>query len=260
MVGPQADTVTVNLQYVNSADNTLINKGKIVEGVKTGDTVTGDDLIGYICRTPDRKVLVPSYDKGTKEITLTLIYDPIAGGAMPSNDQGKANGTGVQSAITGTTVNAVDGTVSTKPDSGVTPKNAGDGGERFVSDATTASIKSAISAQGPGIYHYTQELQDLLGWCQTADQISSLQIGPNQNVDTAVFLVTINLTNDDSGYTLYLDNVPVPGASSLWTSTTGVQVLTWDEIPVGVHTYKLVANASGNIVQAGTFEMTASNA
>ena len=224
-----------------------------------GDKIVGDNLIGYICQVPSREVTVPSFQRGTKELTLTLLYEPIAGGASTSDDQGKADSQGVQDAIDSVTTDAEDPTITTKPSDGITPKDE-ENNEKFVSDSVTNALKTEIANQGPGIYHYTQDLQDLLGWCQTASQASSLQIGPNQDVDSAVLLVTINLASDASGYTLYLDNVAVPGANTLWTSTTGVKVLTWDEIPVGVHTYKLVANTSGDIVQAGTFTMTASNA
>ena len=188
------------------------------------------------------------------------MYEPIAGGAKTSDDNGKADSQTVKNAIGAVVTNAKDTSVATKPGTGITPKDDNVAGEKFVSDAVTTSLKNAIAAQGAGIYHYTQELQNLLGWCQTAGEISPLQIGPNQNVDTAIFLVTTDLASDAAGYTLYLDNVVVPGANALWTSSAGVKVLTWDEIPVGVHTYKLVANTSGDIVQAGTFTMTATNA
>ena len=249
------DLTTVHLQYIDASTGAQINVGKTVEKMAAGDEIIGDNLIGYICRTADRTVVVPTFQAGTTELTLTLWYDPIAGNAATSDDQGTYETPALKSVMDGVTVAPENSTATTKPATGITPVDE-DSNEKLVSDDVTNNLKAEIVAQGPGIYHHTQAMQNLLGWTHQANESSFLQIGKDQDVNTAVLLVTINLPAD-TGYSLILDNT-VKVATGLW-ATGGVQCINWDEIPVGIHTYKIV-NTAGNIVQAGTFTMTASNA
>ena len=249
------DLTTVHLQYIDANTGTQINVGKTVEKMAAGDKIIGDNLIGYICRTADRTVVVPTFQAGTTELTLTLWYDPIAGNAATSDDQGTYETPALKSVMDAVVVAPEDDTATTKPLTGITPVDE-DSNEKLVSDDVTNDLKAEIVAQGPGIYHHTQAMQNLLGWTHQAGESSFLQIGKDQDVNTAVLLVTINLPTD-TGYSLILDNT-VEVATGLW-ATGGVQCINWDEIPVGIHTYKIV-NTAGDIVQAGTFTMTASNA
>ncbi len=79
-------TTTVHLQYIDSSTMQQINVGKTVEKMSAGQEIVGDELDGYICQVADRKVTVPSFQEGTTELTLTLLYDPIATGVRKTTD------------------------------------------------------------------------------------------------------------------------------------------------------------------------------
>ena len=253
--------VTVTMREGNNTIRTVEVEAK--EGATKMPTPFAGD--GYIPTTAEITIMTDANGNRYATATYTLVEKAVATG-----DHGEASSPALDEAIT----DAAEATPNTskkpsenptRPSTGITPITTEDGkdkGQKLIGDDVKNALESAVKALSAGIHHYPASLQELIGWTTIADQSIPLQIGKDQDPDTAVILVTIPLTSNSGGYKLLLDGELV--AEELWKSTTGIKYLNWDEIPVGEHVFQLVkvgATADDDeVVQWGQFTMTKTNA